>query len=73
LAVVYTNDVGGLDLIIIGAVTVDKEGNKSTHEFVARCLVDESGFAGPRVKLYQVLIPTSMGSQLSVFSTETHK
>ena len=72
LAKVYGNDTEGLDLIMIGALTVEKEGAKSTHEFVARCLLDDSNSRKPRIRHYQVLIPTLKDSHMPILNADGH-
>ena len=56
----YLNDAGKeLEMIITGAVTVESITKPpETHEFVAYALLVGSGFENPRIKKYQVLVPS---------------
>lgn len=69
---VYCNDGEGIDLILIGALTIHKDAGHDLHEFVARCLLDTSDIGSPKIKHYQVLIPASNGPYIPFLSKEAH-
>ena len=56
---VYLNDAEGLQLVITGVVIVKGvDKTPETHEFVAWALLVGSQSENPRIKHYQVLIPS---------------
>ena len=56
---VYLNDADGLELMITGVVTVEhKEKVADVHDFVAYAQVVGSESGNPRLKNYQVRVPS---------------
>jgi len=71
---VYANNADGLDLLLIGAVTVQAvDGTPKTHEFVPRAVIHDSGPGAPKVKHYQVLIPAPKDSHKPILNTGTRE
>lgn len=65
---VYLNEAAGLDLLIIGALSVtSSDGSRSSHEFVARAQIHDPRAESPRISQYRVLlvVPKTAGSSIA--------